>query len=325
MKLLLVLLVSLPFIAVHAYAPLNKTNPNGCDQCVKGACGSVCCPGGGLNCPCCSDPGPPPAPPSKCAGLGTDACYTTPNCGWCVDDQYNNGCFAGDMAGPFTLTPDVANCDNQWTPGRYRAAGSMCVMVLSELDVRCYQQCDYGQSIAETFIVPSQAACDTYDSAYKSIGCDGDDRQEVQSYITSYVLYAAVQEAEKILKLRRARNASVPNDMTRQLISDGLNDLEEKGLDYLEDGACDYFTDDMFDFCQWSFTKDVESYVNDKVLSIPLIQNANNWMIDTADEYVPSGVRNVVDDVADVYNAGQDVWDACESAGEDVIGGLFGW
>jgi hypothetical protein len=112
--------------------------------------------------------------------------------------------------------------------------------------------------------------------------------------------------------------------MTRQLISDGLNDLEEKGLDTLEDGACDYFTDDMFDFCQWSFTKDVESYVNDKVLSIPLIQNANNWTIDTADEYVPSGVRNVVDDVADVYNAEQDVWDACESAGEDVIGGLFG-
>ena len=183
-------LVSLPFIAVHAYAPLNKTNPNGCDQCVKGACGSICCPGaGGTTVPAAPTRALPPHRTPSAPGSGP--MLATPprrNCGWCVDDQYNNGCFAGDMAGPFTLTPGVANCDNQWTPGRYRAAGSMCVMVRSDLErARCsvLLLCDYGQSIADTFIVPSQAACDTYDSAYKSIGCDGDDRQEVQSYCTS--------------------------------------------------------------------------------------------------------------------------------------------
>ena len=40
---------------------------------------------------------------------------------------------------------------------------------------------------------------------------------------------------------------------------------------------------------------------------------------------VPSGVSNVIDDVANVYNAGQDMWNSCEQAGAGIVSGLFGW
>ena len=59
--------------------------------------------------------------------------------------------------------------------------------------------------------------------------------------------------------------------------------------------------------------------------SIPLVRNVNNWLVNTANELVPGGVRNVVDDVADVYNAGKSVVDACEDAGKAIVHGLFGW
>ena len=33
----------------------------------------------------------------------------------------------------------------------------------------------------------------------------------------------------------------------------------------------------------------------------------------------------IIDDVADVYNAGKDAWTACENAGAGIVSGLFGW
>ena len=46
-------------------------------------------------------------------------------------------------------------------------------------------------------------------------------------------------------------------------------------------------------------------------------------------ELVPSGVRNVVDDVADMYNAASgvasSVVNACTQAGSAIVHGLFGW
>ena len=65
--------------------------------------------------------------------------------------------------------------------------------------------------------------------------------------------------------------------------------------------------------------------MNNKILSIPLVQNVNNWLVNTANELVPSGVSNVVDDVASAYNAGKSVVKECESAGSAIVHGLFGW
>jgi hypothetical protein len=180
-------------------------------------------------------------------------------------------------------------------------------------------------------VVPSQAACDSYQSAFWSTNADPDTRRKVHEHIAAFVLQSGVQAAVEILQAEaEARFNSTgfggtPNDMTRQYIAQGLNKLETKGLSSLEGACCDYFTGDAFGFCSWSFTKDVESYVNKKILAIPLVANVNNWLVNTADEMVPSGVRNVVDDVAEVYNAGKSIVSACESAGKAIVHGLFGW
>jgi hypothetical protein len=314
----------------------------GCSECSYGHCPSsgppgtqICCPGGNINCPCCSNPGPPPPPPDTCAQYGTDACYGAKGCGWCIDDtsDYNNGCLSGDKAGPLATFPipqpgggsPIQNCNRQWTPYSYMGPGAMCVMVLSGDDVRCYASCTYGQSIAETFIVPSQKACDQYDSAFKSTGADGNTRRQVQSYVGSWMIYQAAKHVEAELKLMKAANASAPQDMTRQMIGNGLTWLEGQGLSALEGSACTYFTGDALGFCQWGFTQDIENYVNQEIESIPLVQNINNWIGNTIDEMVPSGVSNVIDDVANVYNAGQDMWNSCEQAGAGIVSGLFGW
>jgi len=197
-------------------------------------------------------------------------------------------------------------------------------MVISKSDTRCYKQCTYGQGIGETFVVPSQRACDAYDSAFKSTAADPATRKKVHEHIAAYLLRKAVAKAAATLSRDSAVNAT-PNDLTRQLIGRGLLDLENDGLQALETGCCDYFTGDALGFCGWSFTKKVESYVNKKIQSIPLVRNVNNWLANTANEYVPSGVRNVVDDVASVYNTGRSVVDACEHAGSAIVHGLFGW
>jgi hypothetical protein len=82
-------------------------------------------------------------------------CYDTPGCGYCIDSDYvrpcrcmlscNNYCVlerqdgecrTGDMAAPFN--PPSGGCTKQWTPGVYRAAGSVCLMASGNTDVRCY-------------------------------------------------------------------------------------------------------------------------------------------------------------------------------------------
>ena len=95
----------------------------------------------------------------------------------------------------------------------------------------------------------------------------------------SVLLNEAVKVAEAKLRANaKLMNASAPLDMTRQLISNGLKDIESQGLGALEDTACGYFTGDAFGFCQWGFTKNIESYVNQQVMNIPLVQNVNNWL-----------------------------------------------
>ena len=293
--------------------------------CAGDACVSASIPGCASTCPGAPTPAPPPPAPSSCPDDET-ACYSTVGCGYCIDDSYDGTCLAGDTARPFSLPAGQGNCTKQWTPGAYRAAGSMCVMAISDYDTRCYADCSYGEGIGETFVVPSSAACATYDSAFKSTQAKPADRKRVHEHISSYLLQQAVAQAA--LALERECNATGGvrvGDMTRQYIASGLQSLETKGLTTFESGCCAYFTGDAAGFCSWSFTKDAESYVNKAIESIPLVKNVNNWLVNTANELVPSGVRNVVDDVADAYNAGKRVVDACESAGKAIVHGLFGW
>ena len=54
------------------------------------------------------------------------------------------------------------------------------------------------------------------------------------------------------------------------------------------------------------------------------MQNVNNWLVNTADEFVPSGVSNAIDDVANAFGT-SGIVDACENAGSAIVNGLFGW
>ena len=195
-------------------------------------CASSCCGAGPPPGP--SPPSPPSPGPSPSASCPDDdeACYSTPGCGYCIDEKFNSGCYAGDHAGPFKLPSGQGNCTKQWTPGVYRTPASMCVMVISKDDTRCYKQCTYGQGIGETFVVPGQKACDAYDSAFKSTCADPVTRKKVHEHIAAYLLQKAIGKAA-VLSAQTALNGTT-RDLTRQLIAHGLVSLENDGLQALE-------------------------------------------------------------------------------------------
>merc|ERR1711907_237262 len=96
------------------------------------------------------------------------------------------------MAGAFGKNVD---CAKGWEAGRYRSSDSMCVAVVSDSDVRCYKQCQYGEGI-ETFVVPDQKTCDEYDSAYKSTGAPFAARKQVLGGLASFLFQQAVKKAQ---------------------------------------------------------------------------------------------------------------------------------
>lgn len=72
----------------------------------------------------------------------------------------------------------------------------MCVVGVSEKDVRCYKDCTYSDSfVGETFVVPNQAACNDYDTAYKADPTPPEIRKEVHEHIAEYLLSQAMVEA----------------------------------------------------------------------------------------------------------------------------------
>ncbi len=116
-----------------------------------------------------------------------------------------------------------------------------------------------------------------------------------------------------------------PLDMTRQLIGEGVKQMEDRGLNYIEDSACGIFTGPAAPFCAWAFNSPMGQYVNKEIEQIPLVQHCANWIANTANEFVPSGARNVIDDVANAYNTASNFENECESAANSITGGLFGW
>ena len=330
-------------------APGPSPGPSPAEKCIKGPGGTACLNGGSAsgmqpNCTCdcsgtgftgsnCQTPGGGPVCPS-----GENDCTSTEGCGWCISSGWDGECKAGDMAGPFGNNVD---CQRAWYPGRYRTATSMCVSVVSDDDVRCYQQCQYGQGI-ETFIVPDQQTCDSYDSAINKIQVPFSLRKEVLQHVNGIIVNNATHIAHiRLMQMRterdimlsklnetsraRALQTLMPLDMTRQLIGEGVQDMEDKGLGYLEDTACGIFTGPAAPFCAWAFNSPMGQYVNKEIENIPLIKHTANWIANTANEYVPSGARNVIDDVADAYNTATNFENQCKSAANAITGGLFGW
>eukprot|EP01043_Picozoa_sp_COSAG02_P036255 COSAG02_NODE_2644_length_8343_cov_16.256308_3_plen_119_part_00 len=72
----------------------------------------------------------------------------------------------------------------------------MCVVGVSDKDVRCYKECTYSSSfVGETFVVPDQSACNDYDTAYKQDPAPAEIRKEVHEHIAEYLISQAMVEA----------------------------------------------------------------------------------------------------------------------------------
>ena len=374
-------------VALASAAALRATNaceimgnPNWDQYCTSGSvvssscasgCGtsssapmSACCTSD-----CCAHPAPPPPPtppgpspaPNNCDG-GETACYSKPGCGYCISSDYDSDCLPGDMTGAFT--PVQHNCDRQWVAGVYRTEESMCVVAVGKDDVRCLKDCSYGlPDQGETFIVPSQAACNQYDSAYKIVETEASLRHEVHVHVSAYLLTHAVADAHVELLNRagfydharyanetfyatRMLNASLTfptqeemaiagrhvDDLTRDLLHSKIENLEVTGLGKLEEGACEGVCTPCTPFCHVVFTSEFATTVNRKVMSIPVVQNVNNWLADTAADAIPDGARNLMNDVIDDYNKVQRAIEpiehlvsTCASVASSVANTLFGW
>ena len=333
----LVRVLSLAALSSVSIACEIMGNPAWDRYCTHGAsvsssnCASGCATGNGapmsMCCTedCCSAPSPPtptpsptptptpgPPPASDCDGLGETACYSKPGCGYCISNNYDSGCIAGDMTGPFFSggsSATAANCDRQWTAGVYRTPESMCVIAVGEDDVRCYKDCTYGlPGQAETFVVPSQAACNQYDTAYTAVKTEADLRQEVHDHVAGYLLSQAVVQShvellhragfhEHALRSNSTWHAThmlnisliFPNkterdllglsfsgDLTRELLHSKLLSLEQDGLSSLETAACEGVCTPCAPFCATVFESTFATMVNKQVLEIPVVQNINS-------------------------------------------------
>ena len=65
--------------------------------------------------------------------------------------------------------------------------------------------------------------------------------------------------------LAHALKTLAPLDMTRQLIGEGVKQMEDRGLNYIEDSACGIFTGPAAPFCAWAFNSPMGQYVNGKL------------------------------------------------------------
>lgn len=67
-------------------------------------------------------------------------------------------------------------------------------------------------------------------------------------------------------------------------------------------------------------------------MSIPMVQNVNNWLTDTVADAIPAGARNTMNNVIEVYNDVQagtktvaKLVSTCASVASTVASTLFGW
>jgi hypothetical protein len=125
------------------------------------------------------------------------------------------------------------DCSRGYQAGQNRPAGSMCVSVISDQDVRCYQDC-MPTATMETFIVPDQRTCLSYDSAFGARRVPFATRAQAYEDVASHLIGTALG------KLSTPGHSS---DCTRAAMGNALQTLETEGLSHLETAACDALTD----------------------------------------------------------------------------------
>ena len=180
-----------------------------------------------------SRPPPPPAPaPAPSCPSGERACGNTANCGWCISNSWDSGCLPSNEFGVMEPNP-YGDCSRGYQAGQNRPAGSMCVSVISDQDVRCYQDC-MPTATMETFIVPDQRTCLSYDSAFGARRVPFATRAQAYEGVASHLIGTALG------KLSTPGHSS---DCTRAAMGNALQTLETEGLSHLETAACDALTD----------------------------------------------------------------------------------
>ncbi len=91
--------------------------------------------------------------------------------------------------------------------------------------------------------------------------------------------------------------------MTRDLLHSKIEDLEKQGLEQLEEGACAYFTGGAgLSFCRMAFKSPMGTWLNNKIVHIPIVEHINNKLSDAVADVRPSGMRNGMNTVIDGYN-----------------------
>lgn len=91
--------------------------------------------------------------------------------------------------------------------------------------------------------------------------------------------------------------------MTRDLLHSKIEDLEKQGLEQLEEGACAYFTGGAgLSFCRMAFKSPMGTWLNNKIVHIPIVEHINNKLSDAVADVIPSGMRNGMNTVIDGYN-----------------------
>ena len=91
--------------------------------------------------------------------------------------------------------------------------------------------------------------------------------------------------------------------MTRDLLHSKIEALEKQGLEKLEEGACAYFTGGAgLAFCRMAFKSPMGTWLNDKIVHIPIVEHINNKLSDSVADLIPSGMRNGMNAVIDGYN-----------------------
>lgn len=262
---------------------------------------------------------------------------------------------------PVLATPGSSqptDCKHAFYAGVHYSPGSQCVEALATNDVRCYDRtphddCTYGLPGGNTFVVPSYQACQQYDTAYKKTQTPAMLRRQVQQHVSSYVLKQAVQKMHVRLLIKAgyfevARRSNATGEMlfpadtewqarmgdaTRDLIAQGLTDLEADGLEKLETGACDVFSGGAgAPFCSMLFDNPIASWINNEIVNIPIVHKFTYWLADTCSDLIPGGARNLMNDVVDTYNDVKraikpitDLWSDVTSVASKVSDTLFGW
>jgi len=168
----------------------------------------------------------------------------------------------------------------------------MCVSVISDNDVRCYQDC-MPTATMESFIVPDQATCLSYDSAFGARATPFATRAQVYEGVASHLVSSAV-----------AKLQIQSNTCTRNTMQSALESLETSGLEHLETAACDAFTSGVGAlFCGTLFESSFGGMVNGAIVHSSIVSQFNGKMINAAAHAIPPNYMDKIDQVCEAYQA----------------------